>query len=238
MVDEVKLDVQERKVFKRSRVNELRGQGSIPAVLYGPDIENVSIFIDEKEFKEAIYTEHGENVLIKIKVGKSKPVTSIIKEIQVNPVSMKIIHVDFAQISLTEKIEVNVPVEIEGKAPGVETEGGVIDQIVREVRVSCLPTKIPNKFIIDVSELNLGESITIAGIKTVEGVEILKDDERLVVHVVEPTEIEEPEEGEEEIAEPEVIGAEKPEAAAEEAAEPSKEEPAKAPEDKETKSDE
>ncbi|MEA3506976.1 MAG: 50S ribosomal protein L25, partial [Elusimicrobiota bacterium] len=164
MSDEVKLEVQERKVFKRSRANELRGQGSIPAVIYGPDIDNISVFIDEKKFKDAISTEHKENVLIKIKAGKAKPVTTIIKEIQINPVTMKIIHVDFCQINLTEKIEVNVPVETEGTAPGVESEDGVLDHIVREVRVSCLPAEIPNNFTVDVSELNLGDSIKIADI--------------------------------------------------------------------------
>ncbi len=230
MVDEVKLNVAERKVFKRSRLNELREEGKVPAILYGPEIENVSIIIDEKEFKETISTELGENVLIKVKVGKSKSVTAIIKEIQVNPISMRIIHVDVCQINLTEKIEVKVPVETEGTAPGVESEEGVMDHIVREVRVSCLPTEIPNNFTIDISNLNLGDNITIADIKTVEGVEILEDEERIVVHIVEPTEIEEPEEGEEEITEPEIIGEEKPEEeVAEEAAEPAGEEPEGAP---------
>jgi len=230
MSDEIKLNANIREDFSGSRLNALRREGKIPAVLYGPDIKNTSIYVDEKEFKSAISTEHGENALIKINVeGSRKSATTIIKEIQVHPVTMKIMHVDFGQIKLTEKVEVEVPVEVEGEAPGVKNEGGVLEHIIRKVRVRCLPTSIPDNFILDVSELAVGDHLTIADIPAVEGVEILADPEALVINLVPPTEFKEPEETElEEEAEPEVIGREKEEEEEEEEKEkkkPEKEEP-------------
>ncbi|MGM0441055.1 MAG: 50S ribosomal protein L25 [Elusimicrobiota bacterium] len=231
MSDAVKLKADERKVFKKSRLNKLRSKGEIPAVLYGPDVENTSIIIEEKDFKEAISTEHGENVLIDLKIGEADPVTTIIKEIQVHPVTVKIIHVDLCQIKLTEKVVREIPLEVEGEAKGVKEEGGVLEQIVRKVKVSCLPTDIPNKFVLDVSELGIGDGMEVGDIDTREGIEVLTSLDALAVNVVPPSEVAEPEEEElEEMAEPKVIGEEEEEEAAGEEAPEAEEEPAEEPE--------
>lgn len=212
MSDAVKLKADERTVFKKSRLNKLRTKGRIPAVLYGPDVDNTSIIIDEKDFKEAISTEHGENVLIELKVGDSDPVTTIIKEIQVHPVTVKIIHVDLCQIKLTEKVVREIPLEVEGEPKGVKEEGGVLEHIVRKVKVSCLPTDIPNKFVLDVSELGIGDGLEVGDIEPGEDIEVLTSLDALAVNVVPPSEVAEPEEEElEEMAEPKVIGEEEEE---------------------------
>ncbi|MGM0568419.1 MAG: 50S ribosomal protein L25/general stress protein Ctc [Elusimicrobiota bacterium] len=221
MADQVKLKVQDREDFSGSRLNELRNSGNIPAVLYGPDVESTSIYVDSKKLKQAISGEHGENALINLKVGKGKAQTVIIKEIQVDPVSMAIKHVDFCQIRMTEKVHVDIPVEVAGEAPGVKAEGGVLDHVIREVPVSCLPSEIPDNFVLDVSGLSIGDVLNISDIECSPDVEILAEPDALVVHIVPPDEYSEPEEEElEEEVEPEVIG-EKKEEEAEEEAEPS-----------------
>ncbi len=211
MSDAVKLKAEERTVFKKSRLNKLRNKGRIPAVLYGPDVDNTSIIIEEKEFKDVIATDHGENVLIELKVDGNKPVTTIIKEIQVHPVTVKIIHLDLCQIKLTEKVVREIPLELDGEAKGVKEDGGVLEHMVRKIKVSCLPTDIPNKFVMDVSDLGIGDGLEVGDIETGDAVEVLTAADALAVNVVPPSEITEPEEEElEEATEPEVIG-EKPE---------------------------
>lgn len=212
MSDAVKLKADERTVFKKSRLNKLRSKGRIPGVLYGPDVENTSIIIDEKDFKDAISTKHGENVLIELEVGDSDPVTTIIKEIQVHPVTVKIIHVDLCQIKLTEKVVREIPLEVAGEPKGVKEEGGVLEHIVREIKVSCLPTDIPNKFVLDVSDLGIGDGLEVGDIDVGEEIEVLTSLDALAVNVVPPSEVSEPEEEElEEMAEPKVIGEEEEE---------------------------
>jgi large subunit ribosomal protein L25 len=208
MTDEIKLVGEKRECSTGAGLTQLRVEGRIPAVLYGPSIDSTPISVDEKEFKAAISTEHGENALIKLKIGSKKAVTTLVKEIQVHPVTYKIIHVDLCQIDLTHEIEVEVPLEVEGDAVGVKTEGGVLEHIIRNLKVKCMPTEIPDKFVVDVAELNIGDGIKVKDIPVVKGVEILDDPEAVAVNVVAPTELKEPEEGvelEEETAMPEVI---------------------------------
>jgi large subunit ribosomal protein L25 len=208
MSEEIKFNANIRKENVGHRINELRRAGRIPAVLYGPDVENVPVDVDEKEFKKIIATEHGENIIIRLKAGSNKAVPAIIKEIQTHTVTSKITHIDFCQINLKQELEVEVPIEVGGEAPGVKTDGGVLEQIIRSVKVKCLPTDIPDNFVLDVSELNIGDGLKISDLTVKKGVEILGDMDALVINIVSPTELKEPEEEEEseEGAEPAVIG--------------------------------
>ncbi|MQY53583.1 MAG: 50S ribosomal protein L25 [Firmicutes bacterium] len=234
--EEVVLNAQPRENTTKGRTHQLRREGKLPAVLYGGKEPGLSLVIDQKEFLKARHTEHGENVIISLYVSGSgatasktreKPVAVIIKEIQINPVTRNLLHVDLYRISLREEIQVNVPLEIYGEAPGVEKSGGVLDHVVHEVAVKCLPTKIPDKIICDVSSLEAGETLTIKDLKIPQGVEVLDDPEKIVVSIIAPTIVEEkPVEEEvapEEAAEPEVIGKGKKEEKEEEEKEEGKE---------------
>ena len=162
--------------------------------------------VDKKLFDKAMHTSAGHNAIINLKFGdKSDKV--IVKEIQRYPIDDSIIHVDFQRISLTEKIEVMVPVHVKGTSKGVEEKGGVLEHLVREVRVKCLPTNIPPDFIIDVTNLDIGEGIAISQIPLEEGVEVLHEGDLIVINVVASTKEEEKPVVEEEAAaaEPEVI---------------------------------
>jgi len=216
--EEVVLNGQARENTTKGRTHQLRREGKLPAVLYGGKEPAIAIVIDQKEFLKALHTEHGENVIISLYISDSaaspsktseKPVAVIIKEIQIDPIKRDFLHLDLCRISLREEIQVNVPIEIYGEAPGVEKSGGVLDHVVHEIAVKCLPMKIPDKIICDVSSLDVGETLTIKDLKIPRGVEVLEDPERIVVSIIAPTVVEakpaEEEVAPTEVSEPEVI---------------------------------
>lgn len=207
MADEVKLSAQIRKDFSGRRLNELRRSGSIPGILYGPDTDNLPLYVDAKELRQAISTDRGENALIGLKIGNKKAVMTIIRELQFHPVTMQIIHVDFVQIRMTETVEVEVPIEVVGEAPGIKTDGGVLEHIIRRISVRCLPMDIPESLTVDISGLNVDDYIQVKDIKVVGDIEILDDPELIVMTLSAPTELKEPEETDE-VAEPSIVGEE------------------------------
>jgi len=185
--EEVALSAQPREDTSKGMTHHLRRQGKLPAVVYGGKDSVLPIVIDQKEFLKALHTQYRENVIISLYVSGSgatvsqkseKPVPVIIKEIQINPVTRNLLHVDLYRISLREEIQVNVPIEIYGEAPGVQKSGAVLDHVVHEIAVKCLPTKIPDKIICDVSSLEAGETLTVKDLKIPGGVEVLDDLER------------------------------------------------------------
>ena len=186
----------------------LRRQGLVPAVLYGRDKPNVLLKLREEDLFELL-TAHTSVVELQ---WDSSTQPAQVKELQVDRLEDRVLHADFVRISLSEKIEVSVPLEVVGEAPGVE-EGGVLEMQMREVEVECLPQAIPESIEVDVSELEMGDSILIRDIEFPEGITPVNDPTRVAIGVVSPTEIEEEEEEEPEemFAEPEVIGEEEEE---------------------------
>jgi large subunit ribosomal protein L25 len=175
-----------------------------------------------KDLVEVLHTKAGSNVIITLKVQSEekalKDKTVIVKELQHDPVRGSILHVDFGEISLTDTLKVNVPIVAKGDPVGVKQEGGVLEHIMWEVQVECLPTDIPEKIECDVSALKIGDAIFVKQLAVPEGVKILNDPE-LIAMIVKPPHIEKPkEEVVEEVAEPELIR-EKKEKEAEEGAE-------------------
>jgi len=203
----------------------LRGSGFIPAIVYKKGTDSMSIKIDRKVLLKALHTEAGENVIIKLYIDgarKGKERTVILKEIQRDPVKDSLLHVDFQEISLTETLKVKVPVAGKGEAVGVKQDEGILQQVLWEVEVECLPTNIPEKIEVDIANLKIGDSIHLKDVPVPEGVKVLEDLESVVFSVEHPKAVEEivaaPPEGE--IQEPEVIKEKKeePEELAEEGA--------------------
>lgn len=189
---------------------DLRAKGLVPANVYRAGEGATSIQLPIGELAEALHTKAGENVLITLKVsgGKSaiKDKTVLIKEIQREPIRDGILHVDFNEISLTETLKINVPLSSKGEPVGVKVDGGVLEHIMWEVQVECLPTDIPEKIEIDVSNLKMGESLHVKDIVLPEGVKILNDPE-LITMIVKAPKVEVPKEevAAEGAAEPELI---------------------------------
>lgn len=207
---------------------KLREEGLVPSVVYKKGEDTVSLKIDKKDLFKALHTDAGENVIIKLHIDaakKRKERTVIVKEVQRDPVKDRLLHVDFQEISLTETLKVKVPITGKGEAIGVKQEEGVLQQVLWEVEVECLPTNIPEKIEINISNLKIGEAIHIKAIPAPEGVKILDDPEGVVFSVEHQKKVEDviaaPAEGE--IQEPEVIKEKKPEEAPAEEGEKPKE---------------
>ncbi|MBU1061205.1 MAG: 50S ribosomal protein L25 [Candidatus Omnitrophica bacterium] len=189
---------------------KLRTEGLMPAIIYKKGEDSMSLKIYRKDLLKALHTEAGENVIIRLHIDglkKKKESTVIVKEIQREPVKDYILHVDFQEISLTETLKVKVPIASKGEAIGVKQDEGVLQHVLWEAEIECLPTNIPEKIEVDISNLKIGESIHVKDIQPPEGVKILEDPEGVVFGVEHAKAVEDiiaaPAEGE--VQEPEVI---------------------------------
>lgn len=201
---------------KTGRVSSacLRKSGFIPGVLYGKDVATTHIALNDKEFRNVLSRVAGESVLIDLNLEAEKKSAShavIIKEIQREPVTDRIQHVDFQAVRLTEKLKIKVPISTKGEAPGVK-EGGILEHILREVEVECLPRDIPERIEVDISNLGIGHSIHLEDLAFPPGVVPQEDKAVTILSVVPPkAEVVEEVPAEGEITEPEVITKEKKE---------------------------
>lgn len=188
---EIKLNAQKRTIVGK-KVKKLRHEGRIPANLYGKKITSQSLSVDKKEF-ESVFTKVGETGIVNLQVEEEKETHPVmIQNLQKHPVSEEILHADFRQVILTEKVTANIPVEMVGEAPAAEQKLGILIQNVSEIEVEALPLDLPEKFIVDVSKLaNVGDELTVKEIKVDKTKIELKVDENLVVAKIEPLAAEE-----------------------------------------------
>jgi len=205
---------EKRSRFGKNASRKLRREGKVPAILYGKGEPGIPLALDKKDVFEILRSETGENTLFKTSFDSGSWDT-MIKDVQVDPVSDEILHVDLIQIAMDKAVRVSVPVLIAGEAVGVKTEGGFVDVITREVEVECLPQSIPEHIEVNISALHLHQSIKIEEITPPPDVEIMDDPQSVVVLIEAPTKeevVEAEEEGVEvmvEGEEPEVIKKEK-----------------------------
>ncbi len=174
----------------KSKITALRNAGQIPAILYGRDHKPVTIAVDGKAVHKVLSTKAGLNILIDLDVEGKEKVMARVCDYQANPVTRDFTHIDFQIVDLRRKIEVEVPLHFDGKAPGVK-EGGVMDIQRRSLQVRCLPTAIPEFLSVDIGALNIGDNIHIDDLKLPEGVECQHDQNFVIVAVVPPAKEEE-----------------------------------------------
>jgi large subunit ribosomal protein L25 len=182
-MNEIVLEAEPRTLSTKGGVKALRLKGKIPGVAYGDRESPITLTVDEKAIQSILHSKGGRNALISLKVGSaSHPV--LIKEIQRHPITRALWHVDFHRISLMNQIETKVPLHVKGEAPGVKVGGGVLEFLVREIRVRCLPTEIPASIDVDISNLQLNQGIRAKELQLPKGVEVLMDAESVIVHVL------------------------------------------------------
>jgi large subunit ribosomal protein L25 len=194
------LKATQRNTVGKSPARALRREGLIPAVLYGPKRETMSLTISPMDL-EKIYKDSGtEQVVLKLVIenGVTQNVTVLVKEVQTSPVTRQYLHLDFLEISLDEEIVVRVPVEVTGKSIGVE-RGGFLQLVRHELEVSCLPMDMPEKIEVDIADLDIGDAIHVEDITLDDKIKMLSEPGHTVLTVVAPTVEEEelPEEEEE-----------------------------------------
>ncbi len=181
---EVQLNIVEREDRGKGAARRSRAAGKVPAVVYGRGMEPVPIEVDRREFLTALHTDAGMNVLLEMKVGGKKMLT-LARELQRDPVRGTLLHADFVQVDVTQAVDVEVPVNVTGEAPGVK-EGGVLEQPLFTLHVRCLPTEVPEGIDVDVSGLNIGDSLRVGDISTTDKFEITNDPDEPVVTIAAP----------------------------------------------------
>jgi large subunit ribosomal protein L25 len=176
-----------RKSIGNGPARVLRRQGRVPAVLYGPKTENILLSVNPKDVEQILKKVSSGSAVLNLVIENGKAVTKsvMIKELQAHPVSGKFLHIDFYEIDMERKINVSVPVVVKGQSKGVEL-GGLLQIIRREIEVYCLPNEIPHSIEIDVTDLDIGDSVHVDEIKLEGDVELAGDVNFTVVTVVSP----------------------------------------------------
>lgn len=201
---EVALQAETRAERGSAHARRLRGSGRVPATLYGRGIDPLSLTVDARELAATLHTEAGMNILIDLKLGADTHL-AMARELERHPVRGDIIHVDFLKIARDQTITVEVPLTFDGTSRGVK-EGGQLDHHIWHVSVECPVTSVPERLVIDVTNLGVGDVLRVGDITPPSGVTILTGEEEVVVGCIVPQDMKveaELEPG----AEPEVAGA-------------------------------
>ena len=181
----LKATIRDEKGSPESR--RLRTEGLLPAVVYGLGMEATSVYINAREFRNALKTEAGSNVILNIELGEKDKVTALARQIQRHPYKDEFVHVDLIKVDLTQTVEAEVQINYLGVPIGVKEEGGLVQTINNTLRISALPSNIPTSLDIEIAELNVGENVIASDIELPEGVTLAnEEDESVMVTVTLP----------------------------------------------------
>ena len=206
MADNVDLQAKQREERGKNAARRLRASGMVPAVLYGDGDGGTTALAVPDRVVDYTLQHLGDNALYEIDLGSGGSTARIV-DVHRDPVSGRLVHVDFAPVNMRERIEVTVPLHVVGESPGAE-EGGVLQQVAYEVQIETLPGDIPQELTLDVTSLGMNENLTLADLTLPDGITLISDPEEVAATVTAPTEIteedleaagvveEEPEEGE------------------------------------------
>jgi large subunit ribosomal protein L25 len=184
-MEQVSLRAETGRASGSRNARRLRRSGAVPAVVYGRGLTAVPVAVDRRDLYGALHTEAGLNAVINLDVDGSE-YTTVAREIQRDPVRGEITHLDFIQISLTEAIEAEVGIEYLGEPVGVR-DGGVVEQVQTSVYIEALPMAVPSSIELDISELEIGDSLSIGDLPRLEGVTYIDDPELTLVTVIVPS---------------------------------------------------
>ena len=216
MAKQVKLSAKPRSHVGRNSVKQLRSRGAVPANMYGPKTQPGNLEISAKEINRLLARAVGENILVELEIDHGSKTTkhlSLIQEVQHHAVRGDILHVDFLEVSMNELLHTEITIEAIGESIGVKSNGGLLEQLLRQIAIECLPKDLPECIRVDVSKLGLGDSLHLRDLVLPEGVKATGDGDLTVFLVAEPKVAEEPK-GDEIQQAPEVIREKKTEAGA------------------------
>ena len=182
-MSDIVVSAEARDLRGKNEARRLRARGRIPAIVYAPQKENVSISVSPRDLAAVFKTGAAENTLVDLELdGKKRKV--ILKDYQVHPVRPEFLHADFYEVALDKVIHVKVHIELQGVPVGVKTHGGLLEFVTREVVVSCLPLDIPKKFVVDISALEINGEVRVSSLPMPEKVKLMTDGDLLVAQVV------------------------------------------------------
>ncbi len=201
-MSELTIEVQKREKTGKGANRRARSGGLIPAVVYGGGKDSVSIQIDRKSMLDLMKKAGSENPIYLLKLTEGGERHAMIREMQTDPITRQVLHIDFQRVMMDQKVRVQVPVELTGVSYGVKTQGAVLDFVTREVHVECLPGDIPKAIELDVTGLHAGQHAEARDLKLPKGVTLLDEADRVICSV---THAKSEEEGATDRPEPEVI---------------------------------
>jgi large subunit ribosomal protein L25 len=236
MAKQVKLKAERRSATGRSAARKLKARGVVPAVIYGAKDKPQPLQLSERDINAVLSHASGENILVELEIdGDQSGRLALVQEIQHSPVRGDVLHIDFHAVSMDEKIHAEVPVETIGIANGVKNFGGLLEQNLRALAIECLPRDLPDRIVVDVSALNIGDSIHVRDLQLPPGVTARVQLDLTAFSVLAPAVEEEPVAAVATAAEPEVITEKKAEGEPAAAAAPAGKEKAPAAKEKEAK---
>lgn len=168
--------------FNKNAARRVRAKGKIPAVVYGAAEAAVAVEVDPKQIQKILHSETGHNSIFDLDVSGSKAKVMIV-DWQYEPIKGKLIHIDFKRIALDKPIRVEVPIQLTGTAVGVKTQGGILDQMLREVELECLPGDIPSHIDLDVSELSFGTVLRVSDLPHTGSLKFITPEDTPVAHI-------------------------------------------------------
>lgn len=199
-VQKIILEVETREEFGKGPNRRLRAAGRLPANVYGLGLKSFAVSVEPRRVEDLLRSGRGRNTILTLSMkGGDESRDVMIREIQRDPVHEGLRHVDFVRVDPNRKMQVRVPVNLLGIPDGVKNEGGLIDFIHREVLVNCLPSAIPAHLDGDISELHIGQQLTVKDLQVLGDVEIVDDPDMVLVVVAQPRVEEEPVAAEEEV---------------------------------------
>lgn len=198
-MERLTLSVQERTERGKGAARAMRRNGMVPAVVYR-DGKSQSLKIPHKELLTFMKRTSGELAMVNLTFPGGDNKLAMLKDYQIDPVSSRLLHTDFFEVSLTEKIKATVSIKVMGEAIGVKRDGGILQRAVREVELESLPDAMPSHLEVDITELAMGHTLHVSDLQLEEGVKVFTNPAEVIVSVVAPAveKVEEPEEGVEE----------------------------------------
>ena len=181
---EILVDAKSRADRGKNAARRLRASGRIPAIVYGGKKDALAVSVDPKTLLRVLRSESGRNTILSLDLGDAGKASAILKSWQVDPINEKFIHADFYRIAMDVSIRVKIPILAKGEARGVKVDAGILEVIMRELEVECLPGDIPERIEVDVTDLGLHGAIRVSELKVSDKVKVLDDADQIVVHVV------------------------------------------------------
>jgi large subunit ribosomal protein L25 len=181
---EILVSAQSRTERGKNEARRLRAKGMIPAVVYGGKGDSVAVAVDPKTLLKVLRSEVGRNTILSLDLGDGGKTSAILKSWQVDPIDEKFLHADFYRIAMDVALKVKVPIQTKGEARGVKVDAGILEIIMREVEVECLPGDIPERIEIDLTDLGIHGALRVSDLKISDKVKILDEADQIVVHVV------------------------------------------------------
>jgi large subunit ribosomal protein L25 len=177
------LEAHPRESGNKNQARRVRRDGKIPGVIYGAGKDSLSVSVDPRQVLRILHSETGHNTIFDLTFNSGERAKAMIVDWQYEPIKGKLLHIDLKRIAMDKVLKVNVPIFLKGEAAGVKQEGGILEQMLREVEIECLPGDIPSHIDVDVSDLTFGKVLRVSDLPHSEKLKFLTDANQPVAHV-------------------------------------------------------